>query len=118
LFAAIGSAVDQESDAQQLQTVITLPIIIPILFIQYILSNPDGTLSVVLSLIPFFSPILMMVRIATTNVPIWQVIASVLLILVTFWGCLVMASKIYRIGILMYGKKPTFKDLFKWLRMS
>jgi len=118
LFAAVGSAVDQESDAAQLQTPITLPIIIPILFIFNVMSNPDGTLAVVLSLIPFFTPILMVVRIAATEVPIWQITASIVLTIGTFLGCLMIAAKIYRVGILMYGKKPSLKDLFKWIKLA
>lgn len=114
LFAAVGSAVDQEQDAQQLQWPITIPIILPILFIFNVMSNPDGTLAVILSLIPFFSPILMMVRVAATEVPIWQVILSVVLLIGTFFGSLWFAAKVYRVGILMYGKKTTIKDLIKW----
>lgn len=118
LFAAVGSAVDQEQDAQQLQLPVTLPIIIPILFIFNVMSNPDGTLAVVLSLIPLFTPILMIVRIAATDVPWWQLGLSVVLLIGTFYGVLLLAAKIYRVGILMYGKKPTFKDLSKWLTMK
>ncbi len=118
LFAAVGSAVDQEADAQQLMTPITLPIIIPILFIGSVISNPDGVLAVVLSLIPFFSPILMIVRVAATDVPLWQILSSVLLMISTFLGCLWVAAKIYRTGILMYGKKPSFKDIFKWVKLA
>lgn len=118
LFAAVGSAVDQESDAQQLMTPITLPIIIPILFIGSVISNPDGVLALVLSLIPFFSPILMIVRVAATDVPLWQILISVFLMVSTFLGCLWLAAKIYRTGILMYGKKPTFKDIFRWLKLA
>lgn len=118
LFAAVGSAVDQEADAQQLMTPVTLPIIIPILFIGSVISNPDGALAVVLSLIPLFSPILMIVRVAATDVPIWQILLSVILMVSTFLGCLWLAAKIYRTGILMYGKKPTFKDIFKWLKLA
>ncbi len=118
LFAAVGSAVDQEQDAAQLQIPITLPIIIPILFITNIMANPDGTLATVLSLIPFFTPILMIVRIAATDVPIWQIALSVVLTIGTFFLCLWVASKIYRVGILMYGKKPSFKDLAKWFMLA
>ncbi len=118
LFAAVGSAVDQEQDAAQLQMPITIPIIIPILFITNIMANPDGTLATVLSLIPFFTPILMIVRIAATSVPAWQIILSVVLTIGTFFLCLWVASKIYRVGILMYGKKPSFKDLAKWFIMA
>jgi ABC-2 type transport system permease protein len=116
LFAAVGSAVDQEQDAAQLQTPITIPIIIPILIIFPVMSNPDSTLAVVTSLIPLFSPILMIVRIAATEVPLWQGALSIVLQFLTFFGAMWMASKIYRVGILKYGKKPTFADLYKWLR--
>lgn len=116
LFAAIGSAVDQEQDAAQLQMPVTLPIILPILFIFNIMSNPDSVLAIVMSLIPFFSPILMIVRIAATDVPAWQIVTSVVLLILTFFGCLWVAAKIYRVGILMTGKKPSFKDLIKWAK--
>ncbi len=116
LFAAVGSAVDQEQDAAQLQTPITIPIIIPILIIFPVMNNPDSTLAVVTSLIPLFSPILMIVRVAATEVPLWQGALSILLQILTFFGAMWMAAKIYRVGILKYGKKPTFADLFKWLK--
>lgn len=118
LFAAVGSAVDQEEDAQQLQTPITLPLIIPILFMPAIMGNPDGILAIVLSLFPFFSPIIMTARIAATSVPIWQITLSVVLTISTLFLCIWFASKIYRVGILMYGKKPSFKDLIKWLKLA
>lgn len=118
LFAAVGSAVDQEQDASQLTLPISLPIIIPIMFISNVMANPDGALSVTLSLIPFFTPILMIARIAASDVPLWQILLSVVLLALTFLLCLWVASKIYRVGILMYGKKPTFKDLIKWFRLG
>ncbi len=118
LFAAVGSAVDQEEDAQQLQMPITMPLIIPILFMPAIMANPDGTLAIVLSLIPFFSPIIMTARIAATSVPLWQIATSVVLTLGTLLLCVWLASKIYRTGILMYGKKPSFKELIKWIRLA
>lgn len=118
LFAAVGSAVDQESDAAQLQMPVSMPVIIPILVIPQVMSNPDSTLSVVMSLIPLFTPILMTVRIAATTVPIWQILLSVVLCLLTFLGALWVSAKIYKIGILMTGKKPSFKDLIKWIRIS
>jgi len=118
LFAAVGSAVDQEQDAAQLQLPVSLPIIIPIMFITSVMSDPNGTLSTVLSLIPFFSPILMIARIAAAEVPIWQIALSVVLLGLTFLGSLWFAAKIYRVGILMYGKKPTFKDIIKWFKLA
>jgi ABC-2 type transport system permease protein len=118
LFAAVGSAVDQEQDAAQLQIPIMIPIIIPILFISNVMANPNGTLSTVLSLIPFFTPILMIARIAAGEVPIWQIALSIILTIGTFLGALWVAAKIYRVGILMYGKKPTFKDIIKWFSLA
>ena len=118
LFAAIGSAVDQEEDAAQLQTPITMPLIIPILFMPAIMGNPDSPLAVILSLIPFFSPILMTARIAATSVPLWQISLSVILTLITLYFSIWIASKIYRIGILRYGKKPQFKDLIRWIKLA
>jgi ABC-2 type transport system permease protein len=118
IFAAIGSAVDQEQDAQQLMTPISMLIIIPMLFISVVMTNPDSTVSVILSLIPFFTPILMIVRVAATQVPFWQIALSVVLMIATFFGCIWVASRIYRVGILMYGKKPSIKDLIKWVRLA
>ncbi len=118
VFAAVGSAVDQESDAANLQQPIIFAIIIPMLFLAPITANPDSTLAIVLSLIPFFTPILMTVRIAATDVPFWQIAASVILTIGTIFLLLWFAAKIYRVGILMYGKKPKFKDLIKWVRLA
>jgi len=118
LFAAIGSAVDQEQDAQQLQGPIMIPLIIPILLIINVLQNPEGILATILSLIPFFTPIIMTVRMVATDVPIWQLALSVVLLVLTFFGTLWVAAKIYRVGILMYGKKPKFKDLIKWIKLA
>lgn len=120
LYAGIGSAVDQESDAGQISTPITILIIVPILMISAIVNDPNSTMSVVLSLIPFFSPILMLARIIVTDgvLPMWQVILSVILCVLTFLGSLWVAAKIYRIGILSYGKKPKFSDLLKWITQA
>jgi ABC-2 type transport system permease protein len=118
IFAGIGSAVDQQSDANQLQMPVTMIVILPMLTISLVMADPDGVPAIVLSLIPFFTPTLMIVRIGATDVPIWQIAASVVLTLGTFYGALWFASRVYKVGILMYGKKPSFKDLFKWVRMS
>lgn len=118
LFAAVGSAVDQEADANQLMLPITLPIIVTIMFIGNVVSAPNSTLSVVLSLIPPFTPILMTVRVAATDVPLWQLASSVVLVISTFFGAIWVASRVYRIGILSYGKKPSFKDIARWVTTS
>lgn len=120
LFAAVGSAVDQEQDAAQLQTPITITIIIPFLFISAVMTNPNGTLPTILSMVPFFSPMIMLARIVVTDgqLPLWQVLTSMGLCLLTLYGCIWAAAKIYRVGILMYGKKPKLSDLLKWLRAA
>lgn len=118
LFAAVGSAVDQEADANQLTLPVTMPVVITMLFIGNVVASPNGTLAVVMSLIPLFTPILMTVRVAATDVPLWQVLTSIVLSTSAFFGAVWLASRIYRIGILSYGRKPSFKDIAKWIRIS
>lgn len=116
LYAGIGSAVDQEQDAQYLSIPVLVPLILPILFSPYILANPNGILSVILSIFPFFSPILMIIRIASTSVPWWEILLSFTLMTLTFWFAIWMSSKIYRVGILIYGKKPNVREIWRWAR--
>ena len=115
LFAAIGSIVENNTDSQQFTLPVTVPLIIGMLTAVYIVNNPDGSLALWMSMIPFTSPIVMMVRIPF-GVPIWQIAVSALLLLGTFIGLTWVAAKIYRTGILMYGKKLTYKEIFKWLK--
>jgi ABC-2 type transport system permease protein len=115
LFAAVGSAVDQEADANSLTFPITLPIGITMLFIGNVIAAPNGTLATVLSMIPLFSPIMMTVRVAATDVPWWQLLGSMVLSVGGFFGAIWLASRIYRIGILSYGKKPSFKEIARWI---
>lgn len=115
-YAAIGAAVDNETDSQQF----LFPIMVPLILGVYVgfftvLDNPHGTIATVFSMIPLTSPIVMLMRIPF-GVPLWQLIVSVLLLFGTFLLVVWFASKIYRIGILMYGKKPTYKEIFKWLK--
>lgn len=114
LFAAIGAAVDSETDTQQFMLPITAPLIISIVAAQAIIQNPDGPLAFWLSIIPLTSPIIMMVRLPF-NVPIEQLALSMSLLVLGFLGATWMAAKIYRTGILMYGKKVNYKELWKWL---
>lgn len=118
LFAGIGASVDQEQDAQYISMPVYLPLIIPIFFVSNVIANPDGLFATIMSLIPFFSPILMTVRIFATSVPVWQIVLSFILMLLTFWGCIWLSAKIYRIGILIYGKKPNFREIFRWLKQA
>ena len=114
LFAAIGAAVDSEADTQQFMFPVTFPLIIAILIAQLVLENPDGNLAFWSSIIPFTSPIIMMIRIPV-GVDIWELLLSMALLILTFIGTTWMSGKIYRTGILMYGKKVNFKQLGKWL---
>jgi len=115
LYAAIGSLVDNNTDSQQFTLPITVPLIVAMISSFYIVNNPDSGLSVWLSMIPFTSPISMMVRIPF-GVPIWQVVLSVVILAGTFVLMTWIAAKIYRTGILMYGKKLSYKEVFKWLK--
>ena len=118
LFAAVGSAVEQESDAQTLQLPIMLPIILPVFFLPSVLTAPDSGLSVFLSLFPFSSPILMVVRMAATDVPAWQVLLALAILVAAFVGMIALAARVYRVGILMYGKRATLRDLWRWVRTA
>lgn len=115
MFAAIGSLVDNNTDSQQFTLPVTVPLLIAFLSAIYIVNNPDSSLAVWLSMIPFTSPVVMMVRIPF-GIPIWQVVVSAVLLAGTFVGMTWVAAKIYRTGILMYGKKLTYKEIFKWLK--
>lgn len=115
LFAAIGGAVDNNEDSQQFTLAITIPVILALYIGIYGAMNPDGPLVFWSSFIPFFSPIVMMVRLPM-GVPFWQIVLSFALLVITFLLCVKLAAKIYRTGILMYGKKVTYKDLWKWIR--
>jgi ABC-2 type transport system permease protein len=121
IYAAIGAAVDNETDTQQF----IFPIILPLMLAIYVgffsvFSNPHGPIAVGFSLFPLTSPIVMLMRlpggIGEGGVPLWQFLLSIFLLIVTFLGIVTLAAKVYRVGILMYGKKPTYKELVKWLR--
>ena len=115
-YAAIGSAVDNETDSQQF----LLPIIMPLILGVYIgfftvMNDPHGTIATVFSMIPLTSPIVMLMRIPF-GVPWWQIVMSVIILFATFFLVVWFAAKIYRVGILMYGKKPTWRELYKWIK--
>jgi len=116
LYASIGAAVDNETDTQQFM----LPILMPLILAVYVgiftvIEDPHGTVSTVFSFIPFTSPVVMLMRIPF-GVPLWQQGLSLLILIGTFIFAVWFAAKIYRVGILMYGKKPTYKELFKWMK--
>lgn len=118
LFAAIGSAaVDNENDTSQLQMPVTIPLMIAYFIALYAYNAPDSAVALWGSMIPFTSPIVMLARIPF-GVPGWQILLSIGLLVVTTIACAYLSAKIYKVGVLMYGKKTTFKDLWKWLKQK
>jgi ABC-2 type transport system permease protein len=115
LFAAVGAAVDNQQDAQQFMFPITIPIIAAIALAQFVIKDPNSNLAFWLSVIPFTSPIIMMIRIPFEP-PFWQILLSMLSLVAGFFATTWLAGKIYRVGILMYGKKVTYLELWKWIR--
>ena len=117
LFAAIGSAGENEADTQQLQLPVTIPLLLGFFIAFYAFRAPESTIVWWGSMIPFTSPIVMLARLPF-GVPMWELILSIGLLILTFFACAWASAKIYKVGILMYGKKSTFKDLWKWLKQS
>lgn len=115
MFAAIGSSVESIQDASQFQMIVQMPIIISIFVMLTIMNNPSSAVAVWCSYIPFTSPVVMMARIPS-GVPTWEILVSLVILYATFAAMVWVAAKIYRVGIFMYGKKPTFKELWKWMR--
>lgn len=118
LYAAMGAMVSSEQESQQMQWPAMLPLIFSIFLAMPVLQHPDTTMAFWLSIIPFFAPVLMFIRIAVAMPPLWQVALSVALMLITTYALLSFAARIYRVGILMYGKRPTLPELRRWLRYS
>lgn len=115
LYAAIGAAVDNPQDGAQLQTIIIVPIIIGFMFAMSTGSNPNSELATILSIVPFTSPMVMLSRIPS-GVPAWEIITSIVTLFATIAVTIWFTAKIYRVGIFMYGKKPSWKELIKWAR--
>lgn len=116
VYAAIGSAVDNETDTQQFMMPVLMPLMIGV-YVGFatVINDPHGTVATVFSMIPFTSPIVMLMRIPF-GVPWWQIVVSLILLYVTFLFVIWIAAKIYRVGILMYGKKASYKELWKWIK--
>lgn len=118
LYAAIGAMVNSEQEAQQIQFVVLMPLIFSMIIAQAIIQHPNSQLSIWLSMIPFCAPMLMFVRILIETPPWWQIALCLVLMVGTIWGLLVLCARIYRVGILMYGKRPTLPELLKWLKYA
>ena len=115
MFAAVGSAVDSIQDANQLQTPITVPIILALILAMSVFNDPNSTLAFWGSIIPFTSPVVMMARVPF-GIPTWQIVLSLVLLYTSVVAMAWAAGKIYRVGIFMHGKKPSFKELMSWIR--
>jgi ABC-2 type transport system permease protein len=118
IYAALGSMGNSESEMQNLQWPALSFIIIAFMLMFAVIKNPDGPMAVALSMFPFFSPILMFLRISLHAVPFYQVLLCIALCLVTIAGMVWISGRIYRVGILMYGKRPSLPELLKWIRYS
>jgi len=116
IYAAVGSMVNSEKEASQLLMPVSLSLIIPMLMAAFILRSPGSSFSVILSLVPFFAPVLMLMRICILLPPFIQVASSIILLTLTIFLMIWLTSKIYRVGILMYGKRPSIKEVVKWMR--
>tara|TARA_Y100001954_G_scaffold236408_1_gene296948 strand:- start:209 stop:1462 length:1254 start_codon:yes stop_codon:yes gene_type:complete len=117
-FACIGAAVDNESDVQQMILPITIPLILSLSMMESIMNNPDGVLAFWMSIFPLSSPIVMMARLPFGGVESWELILSLAILILSFLLSTWISSRIYRIGILMYGKKASYKELIKWIRFK
>jgi ABC-2 type transport system permease protein len=118
LYATVGAIVSSDDDGQQVQMPITMMFMLGMILSTMVLENPTGTTATVLSLVPFFGPSLMFLRIALEAAPIWQIALSIVLMIATIVGVVWLAAKIYRVGVLMYGKRPTIPELVRWMRYS
>lgn len=116
LFAAVGSAADSETDTQQLMLPIMAPIFIAYFIMFQAVRNPEGIIAVIGSLVPFFAPIVMITRIAISDVPFWEIALAIFLMIITFIGTMWLSAKIYKVGILSYGSSAGFKDIYKWIK--
>jgi ABC-2 type transport system permease protein len=118
LFAAVGAAVSSEQDANQAQIPITMLLVFSFVMFPVVVRNPGSHMAVVLTMIPFFSPILMVLRIALESPPLWQILMSFSILAATTVAMVYLSAKIYRVGVLMYGKRPTLIEMIRWLRYT
>ncbi len=118
MFAALGAAVNSDQEAQQLQMVVVWMLIVPIMLMNLVMRNPNSQVAVAASMFPFFAPILMFLRITVQQPPALEIAASIAIMIATICGMMWLCSRIYRVGILMYGKRPTLPEIVRWIRMA
>jgi len=118
LYAAVGAMCSTEEEAQQAQFPVVIFLVVPVLFLMPVMQDPNGSLAVIMSLVPFFSPVLLYARAGAAAIPAWQIAASLFLLYLAVWGVAWVAGRIYRVGILMQGKRPTLPELWRWVRQA
>jgi ABC-2 type transport system permease protein len=118
LFAGLGASLNSQQEAQSLTFLVMFPLILGFAMFPVVLTSPEGPLAVGLSMIPFFTPLLMFGRISAVTPPAWQIGLSIVVMAVSVVAATWAAARIFRVGVLMYGKRPTFRQMAKWLRQS
>jgi ABC-2 type transport system permease protein len=118
MYAAIGAITTTEQEGQQLQFFIIIPLVLSVFMLAPVVRNPDAAIMVWMSMVPFFAPVVMYARIVVQTPPLWQIALSVFLLIATIAGLLVLCARIYRIGILIYGKRPNLPEIVKWLKYA
>src|SRR5262249_36992764 len=118
LCAALGAMCNSDQEAQQLTLLVILPLVSCMMFMWMVARSPNAPLSVALSMIPFTAPLLMFLRIMVQQPPMWQIGLSIGILLATIYGLVWVCSRIYRVGILMYGKRPTLPEIVKWVKYA
>jgi ABC-2 type transport system permease protein len=118
LAAALGSSVSGEQEIQQFSFILISPLVVSVVLLPFVLANPNSTMAVVLSLLPPFTPIIMYMRICAQMPPMWQVVLSLVLLFGSVWAMVWLAARVYRVGVLMYGKRATLPEMLRWLRYS
>jgi ABC-2 type transport system permease protein len=118
MYAAIGAMVNTDQEAQQMQWPALIPLVLGVVLMNVVIQHPNSALAFWLSMVPFFAPILMLLRIVIEQPPLWQILLCLAIIVATIYGLLLVASRIYRVGILMYGKRPSWPELRRWLRYA
>jgi ABC-2 type transport system permease protein len=118
LFTIIGAVCSTEQDAQQLQSIVILPLVVPLMMMFLVMQNPNATLSVVLSFIPPFTPMLMLARIIVSDPPAWEIAGSIGLLILSTYVVTLFSARVFRVGILMYGKRPNLREIIRWSRYA
>jgi ABC-2 type transport system permease protein len=118
LFTIIGAVCSTEQDAQQLQSIVVFPMVIPIMLTFFVVQNPNSTLAAVLSLIPLFTPMLMLARVIISEPSAWQVVLGIALLVASIYGVILFSARVFRVGVLMYGKRPSLREIIRWYKYA